>query len=116
MTTNQPMDLTRLGLPQDFTELAKTTTRPTDTAVRKPSKKQFFRTHPGPAWSMKCALFEDEEAAGSVYFVAGNIYEADPDFAESCSAVLLVYCQYRSGAPFLWPRKLRTRGPGRHLA
>ena len=104
--------LLALALPQDFTELARTTTRPTDIPVRKPSKKQFFRVHPDTAWSGKFALFKDEESGDAMYLVAGLVYEADPDFAENCDAVLLFYCQYRSGTPFLWPAKLPTGGQG----
>jgi hypothetical protein len=107
-----PDDLTLLSLPQDFTELARTTTKPTDMPVRKPGKKQWFRVYPEPGWSGKFALFEDEESTDVRYLVAAHVYEGDATFAEACDSVLIFFCQYRSGSPFLWPCKLPRGGQG----
>ena len=55
-----PDDLTKLAMSNDYHELARSTARPTDIPVRKPSRKQYFRVHPDPEWRGAFAIYVDD--------------------------------------------------------
>jgi hypothetical protein len=85
----------------------------THVPVRKPSKDEFFRQHPDPAYTLSTATYEDRNER-EVYLVPAAMR---PHLAGFLKQVVLALCRTRQGVLFWWPIPLPTedgnRGGGR---
>ena len=97
--SDDPFDLTKLRLPQDF--LAETPVKKllTTVPVRKPGSQDFVRAHPKPDYRCLVALLKMVEE-DEIYAVDLN---AVPDLRNECFAANLFTAITRSGVLFLWP-------------
>jgi hypothetical protein len=110
MAPEDPFDLTRLRIPQDFASAVGVKRLITTVPVRKPSKEWFVRTHPDPAYRIQTAVLELKEDR-EIYLVAPGLW---PELMEesTVSPRLLVTAVNRQGVLFLWPIRL-PRSDGR---
>lgn len=93
------LDLTKLALTQNFTQLAGVKRIITTVPVRKPSPQQFFRVRAGAEWSMQ-ALTLSLKDEGETYFVHPELYA---ELASEVRVKLLYLYVTRDGSPGLWP-------------
>ena len=68
-------------------------------AVRKPTKQEYFRVHPGPEFRLSSAILEIKEER-EFYLVTPEVL---PVLAEDVRHVELRLCLNRQGVPFMWP-------------
>lgn len=74
--------------------------------VRRPSKHEFFRVHPDPAYTLDCFVLErSEEMSSETYWVAPDMLSA---VANLTRPVRIFTCVNKNGTAFLWPAKLPT--------
>lgn len=72
--------------------------------ARKPKRKEFFRTHPSPEYTVDARVFEREKDLDrEIYWVVPELWEA---LATELTLVRLFTCVNRYGVVFLWPAKL----------
>jgi hypothetical protein len=72
--------------------------------VRKPKKDEFFRVHPGEAYTMDALVVErDDDLDHEIYIVTPACADAVLDVARK---VRLFTCISKRGTVFLWPTKL----------
>jgi hypothetical protein len=97
--SDDPYDLARLRLPQDF--LAETSVKKllTTVPVRRPGPQDFVRVHPSPAYRHLVALLKIEDDR-EIYAVDLN---AVPELRNECYAANLFTAITRTGVLFLWP-------------
>ncbi len=78
--------------------------------VRKPGRREFFRVHPDPEFTLDTVIFEREEGFDTeTYMVAPELH---PMLATDLKLVRLHLCVERRGTAFLWPLKLPNEGGG----
>jgi hypothetical protein len=71
--------------------------------VRKPSKQEFFQTHPDAAYRLETAVLEDEADGRTVYLVAQELWQA---LAGEITPAVLFTCINRQGDLFVWRAKM----------
>jgi hypothetical protein len=81
----------------------------THVPVRKPSKDEFFRRHPDPAYTLSTATYEDRNER-EVYLVVPAMR---PHLAGFLKPVVLALCRTRQGVLFWWPIPLPTEDGNR---
>src|SRR6266542_703443 len=99
-TRNDPFDLTKLRLPQDFLAESPVKKLLTTVPVRRPGPQDFVRVHPSPAYRCLIGLLKIEEDRDEIYAVDLN---AVPDLRNECYAANLFTAITRTGVLFLWP-------------
>ena len=101
-TANDPFDLTKLTLSQDFVETAGVKKLILTVPIRKPSPQEFIRVHPSPEYRAVLAVIELKDDR--------EIYLLTPDIARELPgefvSVMLFTAINRQGVIFLWPVKL----------
>jgi hypothetical protein len=95
------IDLDKVRLSQDFTEMTRTEKLLIHVPVRKPSKHQFFRVHPDEEYRLECFVVEMD--GNETYLVDPAVAGAIPGLPRPVRLLLTVT---RYGAPALWPLKL----------
>ena len=98
--SDDPFDLAKLRLPQDF--LAETPVKKllTTVPVRKPGPQDFVRVHPSAALPRTLALLEARGRPREIYAV--NL-DAVPELQNECYIATLFTAINRTGVLFLWP-------------
>jgi hypothetical protein len=97
--SDDPFDLSRLRLSQDFLEAAPVKKLLTTVPVRKPGKQDFVRVHPSPAYRALVAVLELKED-NEIYVVDATIL---PDIQGECFYVTLFTAVTSRGTLFIWP-------------
>jgi hypothetical protein len=99
---DDPFDLTKLTLSQDFVETAGVKRLVLTVPTRKPSPQEFLRVHPSPEFRAALAVIELKDDR--------EIYLLTPDIARELPgefvSVMLFTAINRQGVTFLWPVKL----------
>jgi hypothetical protein len=75
--------------------------------VRRPSKKDFIRTH--PTYQFTASIYEDD-VSGEVYYVDPNMRKALRDVQAGMRKVVLVPYVNRRGTVFFWPITTTDKG------
>jgi len=102
-------DLAALRLAPDNTALVGTREVLTHVPVRKPSRHDFFRVHPGPEMSLVTAVFVDKEE-NEVFFVTPGMRDA---LLGEIRPVLLMTAITRQGVVMIWPMRIAVDGARR---
>jgi hypothetical protein len=97
--SDDPFDLAKLRVDQDFLETTPVKKLLTTVPVRKPGGQDFIRVHSSPAYRDLMAILELKEDRES-YLV--NL-AAVPELKSECFAATLFTAITRSGTLFLWP-------------
>jgi hypothetical protein len=97
--SDDPFDLTRLRLPQDFLAASPVKKLLTTVPVRRPGPQDFVRVHPSPAYRQLMALLKLEDER-DIYAVDLN---AVPELRNECYAANVFTAITRTGVVFLWP-------------
>ena len=98
--SDDPFDLARLRLPQDFLAESPVKRLLTTVPVRRPGPQDFVRVHPSAAYRHLMALLKIEDDRDEVYAVDLN---AVPDLRNECYAANLFTAITKTGVLFLWP-------------
>lgn len=104
-----PFNLSRLRLGQNFAETIGVEKSILTIPVRKPSRQDFFRVHPDPAWHLETVVLELREER-ETYLVDPEIWSVLPN--EVVPKVLFTTLN-RQGVLSLWPVRLPGED-GRH--
>ena len=104
-----PFDPSKLRLSQNFAESAGVKKLVTTIPVRKPSKQDFIRVHPDPAYRVETAVLELKEDR-ETYLVAPDLWSELP--GELIPKVLFTAIN-RQKVLFVWPIRLPGED-GRH--
>jgi hypothetical protein len=100
--TDDPFDLARLRVSQDFLEITTTKKLITTVPIRRPGPQDFVRVHPSVEYRALYALLELKEDR--------EIYPVDlravPELAGECFVATLFTAITRSGVLFLWPVRI----------
>jgi hypothetical protein len=97
--SDDPFDLAKLRVSQDFLEATPVKKLLTTIPVRKPGPQDFIRVHPSPKYRDLVAILELKEDRES-YIV--NL-AAVPELQGECYIATLFTAITRSGTLFLWP-------------
>ena len=97
--SDDPFDLTKLRVSQDFLETTSVKKLLTTVPVRKPGPQEFFRVHPSPKYRSLLAFLELKDER-EIYFVD---LAAVPELQSECFLANLFTAINRSGVLFLWP-------------
>jgi hypothetical protein len=101
---DDPYDLSKLRLDQNFVEMASVKKLLTTVPVRKPLAQDFVRVHPDAAFRMPCAIIELKDDREH-YLVTADIVAA----VATEVVMKTVYTTInRQGVVFLWPVPLPT--------
>jgi hypothetical protein len=95
-------DFSKFRLSQDFASQIGVKKVLTNVPVRKPSKQEFVRVHPGEEWRMETALIEIKEER-EVYLVAPELLG---ELSEFTTPACLFTTINRQKVLMLWPVKL----------
>jgi hypothetical protein len=106
---SEMFDLSKLALPQDFSEFAGVKKILTTVPVKKPNRQDFIRVHEGEDWCLQTAVLELKEER-ETYLVDAKLRHELP--GEILPKVLFPTIN-RQGVLFLWPVKLPDES-GRH--
>ena len=98
--SDDPFDLAKLRLPQDFLAEIPVKRLLTTVPVRRPGPQDFVRVHPSAAYRYLMALLKIEDDRDEIYAVNLN---AVPDLRNECYAANLFTAITRTGVLFLWP-------------
>ena len=98
--SDDPFDLAKLRLPQDFLAESPVKRLLTTVPVRRPGPQDFVRVHPSAAYRCLMALLKIEDDRDEIYAV--NL-GAVPDLRNECYAANLFTAITRTGVLFLWP-------------
>ena len=98
--SNDPFDLAKLRLPQDFLAESPVKKLLTTVPVRRPGPQDFVRVHPSAAYRHLMAMLKIEDDRDEIYAVDLN---AVPDLRNECYAANLFTAITRTGVVFLWP-------------
>jgi hypothetical protein len=98
--SDDPFDLAKLRLPQDFLAESPVKKLLTTVPVRRPGPQDFVRVHPSTAYRHLMAMLKIEDDRDEFYAV--NL-GAVPDLQNECHAVNLFTAITRTGVVFLWP-------------
>lgn len=97
--SDDPFDLAKLRVPQDFLETAAVKKLLTTVPIRKPGPQDFVRVHPSPAYRDLMAFLELKDDR-ETYVVDLNEV---PDLQPECFIATLFTAITRSGVLFTWP-------------
>jgi len=102
-----PFDPARHSLGADYTSGFGAVCQRRVVVVRRPTRQEWFRCHPGAEYRMDCTLYRPDASAGGesdeVYLVQPEMRGLVGDAAFAARIVLVVN---RQGDPFLWPLRL----------
>jgi hypothetical protein len=101
-TTADPFDPVNLRLPQNFHESVGVKKRLTTVPVRNPSKQDFIRVHPVPAYRLETMVLEFKDE-NETYLVAPELW---PELPGELIPKVLFLATNRQKAVFLWPIRL----------
>jgi hypothetical protein len=97
--TNDPFDLAKLRVSQDFLEQTPTKKLLTTIPVRKPGRQDFIRVHSSPAYRALVAILELKEDRENYLVDLTKV----PELRGECFIATLFTAITRSGVVFLWP-------------
>jgi hypothetical protein len=97
--SDDPFDLAKLRVNQDFLETTNVKKLLTTVPIRKPGSQDFVRVHPSPEYRVILALLEWKEDR-QVYIV--NL-AAVPELQTECFVATLFTAISRAGVLFMWP-------------
>ena len=97
-----PFNLDNLRLNQSFAETAGVKRLLTTVPVRKPSKQDFIRVHPGEDYRLDISLLELKDDR-EIYAVMGNMVQ---ELGDEAAPYTLYTAINRQGVVFLWPVRL----------
>jgi len=97
--SDDPFDLAKLRVSQDFLETTNVKKLLTTVPIRKPGAQDFVRVHPSPRYREVLALLELKEDR-EVFIV--NL-SAVPELQTECYIATLFTAINRAGVLFLWP-------------
>ena len=97
--SDDPFDLMKLRVSQDFLETTNVKKLLTTVPIRKPAAQDFVRVHPSPQYREVLALLELKEDR-ETYIVNLN---AVPELQTECFIATLFTAINRTGVLFLWP-------------
>jgi hypothetical protein len=97
--SDDPFDLAKLRVSQDFLETTNVKKLLTTVPIRKPAAQDFLRVHPSPQYREVLALLELKEDR-ETYVV--NL-AAVPELQTECFIATLFTAINRTGVLFLWP-------------
>src|SRR4051794_19249266 len=97
--SDDPFDLSKLRVSQDFLETTNVKKLLTTVPIRKPGPQDFFRVHPSPKYRETLAFVELKEDR-EVYIV--NL-EAVPELQAECFIATLFTAITRTNVLFMWP-------------
>jgi hypothetical protein len=98
-TADDPFDLAKLRVSQDFIEAANTKKLLTTVPVRKPGGQDFVRVHPSPQYRDLMAFLELKDDR-EIYVVR---LDQVPELQTECFIATLFTALTRTGVVFLWP-------------
>ena len=98
--SDDPFDLAKLRLPQDFLAESPVKKLLTTVPVRRPGPQDFVRVHPSAAYRHLMALLKLEDDRDEIYAVDLN---AVPDLRNECYVANLFTAITRTGVVFMWP-------------
>jgi hypothetical protein len=98
--SDDPFDLAKLRLPQDFLAESPVKKLLTTVPVRRPGPQDFIRVHPSVAYRHLMAMLKIEDDRDEIYAVDLN---AVPELRNECYAANLFTAITRTGVVFLWP-------------
>ena len=107
--TSNPFDPSNLRLSQNFAESTGVKKLITTIPVRKPSKQDFVRVNPDPAFRLETAILELKEERES-YLVASDLW---PELVGELTYKVLFTAINRQKTLFIWPVRLPGED-GRH--
>jgi hypothetical protein len=110
-TAPDPFDPARLRLSQHNLTAGVAKKQLTIVPVRKPSKEQFIRCHPGPEFRIDTLVLELKDDR-EIYLIEPSLWSA-LDGEGTVSPRLLITSQTKQGTIFLWP--IRLPGPDGRL-
>ena len=100
---DDPFDITKLRLTQDFVATSGVTKLLTTVPVRKPSPQDFVRVHPSPDYRESLAVIELRDDRDEMYLLP-------PPMARELPGEFVMVTMFtainRQGVVFLWPVKL----------
>lgn len=97
--SDDPFDLAKLRVSQDFLETTNVKKLLTTVPIRKPGAQDFVRVHPSPQYRETLALLELKEDR-EIYIVNLNVV---PELQTECYIATLFTAISRSGVLFMWP-------------
>ena len=100
-----PFDPAALRLDQTFTDGTAVKKLTTTIPVRKPSRQDFVRVHPDPAYRFSPAAVIEFKDDREMYLVAPTLA---PDLVGEFAPSTIFTAINRQGVVFLWPVKLPT--------
>jgi len=103
-SANNPFDLARLRLSQDFLTAAGVAKALITVPCRKPSREWFVQTHPSPEYRLQTCVIELKEDA-ETYLVDPSLWGALAS-ESTFSPRVLVTTVNRQGVLFLWPIRI----------
>jgi hypothetical protein len=104
-TEYKPTDFSKFALSQNFGAQIKVTMRLTTVPVRKPSKTQWFRSH--PKYKLDALLLKYGDSGEDYYLVEPSLAHQVEELAQ---AFRLVVGVDRQGVIFVWPLRLPDAG------
>ena len=99
---SSPFDASKIRLTQDFTTTIGVKKRITTIPVRKPTRQEFVRVHPDPAYHLDTAVVE-LKAEHETYVVAPDLW---PEVSGELIPKRLVLTMTRQNVLMLWPIRL----------
>ena len=99
---SSPFDVSKIRLTQDFTSTIGVKKRITTIPVRKPTRQEFVRVHPDPAYHLDTAVVE-LKAEHETYVVAPDLW---PEVSGELIPKRLVLTMTRQNVLILWPIRL----------
>jgi hypothetical protein len=97
--SNDPFDLAKLRVSQDFLETTNVKKLLTTVPVRKPGAQDFVRVRPEPNYRMPAALLELKEDRETYVVNLGAV----PELQNECFIANLFTAITRTGVLFVWP-------------
>jgi hypothetical protein len=97
--SDDPFDLAKLRVSQEFLEATPVKKLLTTVPVRKPGQQDFIRVHPGTKYRDLVAILELKEDRESYLVNLGAV----PEVQNECYVATLFTAITRSGVVFLWP-------------
>ena len=106
--SNDPFDLARLRVSQNFFETAGVKKVLTTIPVRKPGPQEFVRVRPEPTYRDTLAFLELKDDK-EIYLVD---LQSVPELASECYLATLYTAMTRTGVLFMWPVKIPAADGG----
>ena len=110
--SQEPFDLKKLRLPQNFADTVGVKRKLVTLRVRKPHRQEFVRVHPDDEFRLNTALFTQKDEPDGMYLIAPELLE---ELIAEIVPTLLVFAITRQKVPLLWPLRL-PREDGRQDA